>query len=81
MLEDGAPTVHSPKEYIETSINDENMENVQLIENPEMTLLQNDIEISSHENDTRKKRLCKGKKKYVQFIIFFASCVIYIHIY
>ncbi|XP_029659709.1 heat shock factor protein isoform X4 [Formica exsecta] len=63
MLEDGAPTVHSPKEYIETSINDENMENVQLIENPEMTLLQNDIEISSHENDTRKKRLCKGKKK------------------
>ncbi|XP_070151833.1 heat shock factor protein isoform X3 [Polyergus mexicanus] len=63
ILENGTPTVHSPEEYIETSINDENMENVQLVENPEMTLLENDIEIRSHENDTRKKRLCKGKKK------------------
>ncbi|XP_050445716.1 heat shock factor protein isoform X4 [Cataglyphis hispanica] len=62
MLENGAPAVYSPEEYIETSIDDENMEN-ELIENPETTLLENDIEISSHENDTRKKRLCKGKKK------------------
>ncbi|KAL6440159.1 hypothetical protein ACFW04_003041 [Cataglyphis niger] len=62
MLENGVPTVYSPEEYIETSIDDENMEN-ELVENPEMTLLENDIEISSHENDTRKKRLCKGKKK------------------
>lgn len=59
MLENGAPAVHSPEEYIE-AMDDENMENVHLIENPETTLLEDNI-----KNETRKKRLCKGKKKYV----------------
>ncbi|XP_072757190.1 heat shock factor protein isoform X2 [Anoplolepis gracilipes] len=58
ILENGVPAVHSPEEYIE-AVNDEN---IQLVENPE-TILEDDVEINSHETDTRKKRLCKGKKK------------------
>ncbi|XP_025266254.1 heat shock factor protein 1 isoform X2 [Camponotus floridanus] len=60
ILENGAPAVHSPEEYIE-AMDDENMGNVHLIENPETALLEDNIRTDSHE--TRKKRLCKGKKK------------------
>lgn len=81
MLENETPVIHSPEEHSEASIDDENMKNVQ-VENPVQTaLLEDDIEVGSHETDTRKKRLCKGKKKYVQFILFSMSCVTYTHIY
>lgn len=64
MLENGAPIIHSPGEHSEASIDDENMEHVHLVENPVQTiLLEDDIDVSSREPDTRRKRLCKGKKK------------------
>lgn len=65
MLENGVPAVHSPEEYIEASMDDENMKNIHLVDNPEMTLLEDNIKTDSRETDTRKKRFCKGKKKYV----------------
>ncbi|CAL1675925.1 unnamed protein product [Lasius platythorax] len=64
MLENETPVIHSPEEHSEASIDDENMKNVHLVENPVQTaLLEDDIEVGSHETDTKKKRLCKGKKK------------------
>lgn len=80
MLENGgAPIIHSPGEHSEASIDDENMENVYSVENPVQAILENDIDVSSHE--PRRKRLCKDKKKYVPFIIFSALYIIYIRIY
>lgn len=69
MLENGVPAIHSPEEYIESSLVDENMENIHLAENP-TTLLEDNIKINETQeteeiHDTRKKRLCKDKKKYV----------------
>lgn len=62
MLENGgAPIIHSPGEHSEASIDDENMENVYSVENPVQAILENDIDVSSHE--PRRKRLCKDKKK------------------
>ncbi|XP_029170843.1 heat shock factor protein 1-like isoform X2 [Nylanderia fulva] len=63
MLETAAPVIHSPGEHSEASIDDENMENVHSSENPVTILLENDTEVSSYEPDTKRKRLCKGKKK------------------
>jgi len=53
MLENETPTVQSPQEYIEASIDEENMETVQLVKNP----------IQNLKNEKKKKRVCKDKKK------------------
>ncbi|XP_036140786.1 heat shock factor protein isoform X3 [Monomorium pharaonis] len=49
------PSVQSPQEHIETQTDDENMETIFSIDGS--------VQISKTEEETRKKRVCKGKKK------------------
>lgn len=53
MLESKTPTIQSPQEHIEIPTENENMETVQLNKDP----------LSSPKIETRKKRVCKSKKK------------------
>lgn len=62
MLENEAPAVHSP-EHTVASIDDDNMETINFVEDP-ITQFEDEIEmISPHEIDVKKKRTSKGKKK------------------
>lgn len=54
------PAIESP-EHSNTSIIDNNMESVHLVDD---SILQDDIQlINPHEIDIKKRRGCKGKKK------------------
>jgi len=67
ILENETPTVQSPQEHIETPTDDENMETAYSIKNIVPKI------------ETKKKRVCKGKKKYVNsyFLYYIFNMCIY----
>lgn len=60
---DENPTVESPQEHIEVSLDDDNIEPAHLIEDLSPSETNTQMDNSQNETDAKKKRSCKGKKK------------------